>query len=113
VAGDAFLTECQQLIAKAEQAPRRAQLVASGQIGVVRLGYTAASSYGLLGPLLSRFHEHAPNVSIELHEMVTPDQLDALQNGALDLGIGRPPFPKDRIQSHLLLTEELVVAMPS
>jgi len=112
-AGDAFLAECHQLLAKAEQAPRRAQLVAAGQVGVVRLGYTAASSYGILGPLLARFHEHAPNVSIELHEMVTPDQLDALQSGALDLGIGRPPFPKDRISSRLLLTEELVVAMPA
>lgn len=112
-AGEAFLTECHQLLTKADQAPRRAQLVAAGQVGVVRLGYTAASSYALLGPLLARFHEHAPRVSIELHEMVTPDQLEALESGAIDLGIGRPPFPRDRFSARLLLTEELVVAMPS
>lgn len=111
-AGEAFLDECRQLLLRVEHAPRRARLIADGQVGVVRLGYTAASAYSVLGPLLTTFRERAPRVTIELHEMVTPQQIEALHNEGLDLGIGRPPFPKESIDSTLLLTEDLVVVVP-
>lgn len=112
-AGEAFRDECHQLLERAERAPRRARLIASGKVGLVRLGYTAASGFSVLGPALARIKEAAPEVTVELHEMVTAQQLEALRSGAIDIGLARPPFPLEDVDSSLLLTEPLVVAVPS
>lgn len=112
-AGEAFRDECRQLLEMAERAPRRARLIASGQVGLVRLGYTAASGLSVLGPVLARIKEAAPEVAVELHEMVSAQQLESLRGGAIDIGLARPPFPLEDVESSLLLTESLVVAVPS
>lgn len=112
-AGTAFLAECRQLLAKVEEAPRRARLIASGQVGLVRLGYTAASAYSVLGEMLARIKQHAPGVTVELHEMVSARQLEALRNGSIDVGLARPPFHLEDVESSLLRTEALVVAVPA
>ncbi|MBE3001965.1 LysR family transcriptional regulator [Nocardiopsis sp. HNM0947] len=112
-AGEAFRDECVQLLEMAERAPQRARLIASGKVGLVRLGYTAASGLSVLGPVLARIKEAAPDVTVELHEMVTAAQLEAMRNGAIDIGLARPPFQIEDVESALLLTEALVVAVPS
>ncbi|MDA2808391.1 LysR family transcriptional regulator [Nocardiopsis suaedae] len=112
-AGEAFRDECRRLLDMAERAPRRAQLIASGQVGLVRLGYTAASSFSVLGPVLARIKDALPGVAVELHEMVTAQQLEAMRSGAIDIGLARPPFPPEGVESAPLLTEPLVVAVPA
>lgn len=112
-AGEAFLLECRQLITRAEQAPQRARLIASGQLGIVRLGYTAASAYRVLGGLLAHIKSALPGVTVELHEMVSARQLEALRNGSIDLGLARPPFHLEDVASKLMLTEALIVAIPN
>lgn len=111
-AGQAFLVECRQLVAQAEQAPRQARLIAAGQVGVVRLGYTATSAYGVLGALLADIKEGLPGVTVELHEMVSARQVEALRHGTIDMGLARPPFHLEGVESKLVLTEALVVALP-
>ena len=110
-AGTAFLDECRQLLDRADRAPQRARLIDAGQEGLLRLGYTAASSFSILGGLLSALKERAPGVSIELREMVTAQQMEALRTGAIDMGLARPPFPDDDAVSSPLLQEALVVAL--
>lgn len=112
-AGEAFLDECRQVLAKVDEAPRRARLIAEGHLGVVRLGYTAASAYNVLGELLARIKAEVPGVTVELHEMVSARQLEALRNGAIDIGLARPPFHLEAVESAQLRTEALVVAAPS
>lgn len=112
-AGEAFRDECHQLLEMADRAPRRAQLIASGRVGLIRLGYTAASSFSVLGPVLARTKEAVPGVAVELHEMVTSQQLEGLRSGAIDIGLARPPFRLEDAASAPLLTEPLVVAVPS
>ncbi|RKS07456.1 DNA-binding transcriptional LysR family regulator [Nocardiopsis sp. Huas11] len=112
-AGEAFRDECHQLLEMADRAPRRAQLIASGQVGLIRLGYTAASGYSVLGPVLARIKEAVPGVTVELHEMVTAVQLEALRSGAVDLGLARPPFQLQDVNAALLLAEPLMVAVPA
>ncbi|WP_017588339.1 LysR family transcriptional regulator [Nocardiopsis ganjiahuensis] len=112
-AGKAFRDECHQLLELADRAPRRAQLIASGQVGLIRLGYTAASGFSVLGAVLARIKEAVPGVAVELHEMVTSHQLEGLRNGAIDVGLARPPFDLEDVDSAPLLTEPLVVAVPA
>ena len=112
-AGSAFLTEARKLVAAAERAPHTARRIAQGSTGILRIGFTAASGFSLLGPLLRGIAEDLPGLDVELQELVTSEQLRALSTGDLDLGLARPPFDTDRFESRLLSAEDLRLAVPA
>jgi DNA-binding transcriptional LysR family regulator len=111
-AGEAFLREARRILAIAEAAPDLAQRVSSGTRGLVRIGFTAASTFGILGRLLNELERELPAVRIELSEMVTREQVAALATEDLDLGLARPPFDADLFDSRLLHREALLLAVP-
>jgi len=111
-AGRTFLNEARRLMALAERAPVTARRIASGKSGVLRIGFTAASGFSILGPLLGELSGIIPDVDIELQELVTGEQLAGLLTGELDLGLARPPFDKDTFDSHLLYRESIMLAVP-
>ena len=111
-AGHAFLAEARKLVVSADRAPRTARRIAAGRAGEIRIGFTAASAFSLLGPLLAEIAEELPDVDVDLREMVTGEQVQALVDGDLDLGLARPPFDTDLFESHLLFSENLMLAVP-
>ncbi|MCV2487796.1 LysR family transcriptional regulator [Geodermatophilus sp. YIM 151500] len=111
-AGQAFLTEARRLLALADAAPALARRVSSGSAGLVRIGFTAASTYGTLGRLLNVLAAELPDVDIDLQEGVTREQVAALLREELDLGLSRPPFDRETFDSRLLHREALLVAVP-
>ncbi len=112
-AGDVFLGEARRLLSLADTAPELARRVSSGSRGVVRIGFTAASTYGTLGRLLNEVARGLPDIGLDLHEMVTREQVAALLNEEVDLGLARPPFDAETFGSRLLHREALLVALPS
>ncbi|SEQ74962.1 LysR family transcriptional regulator [Arthrobacter sp. OV608] len=112
-AGRMFLEEARRLMALAERAPVTARRIASGRSGVLRIGFTAASGFSILGPLLEEVSSLMPDVDIDLQELVTREQLNGLLTGELDLGFARPPFDGETFDSHLLYRESMVLAVPS
>jgi DNA-binding transcriptional LysR family regulator len=112
-AGRAFLDEARRLMALAEQAPVLARRIASGRSGLLRVGFTAASGFSILGPLLERIAEVLPDVDLDLQELVTNKQIAGLQTGELDLGLARPPFDHATFDSHLLYREAMMLVVPS
>jgi len=112
-AGEVFLAEARRLLALADAAPDLARRVSSGSSGLVRIGFTAASTYGILGRLIGQLADALPEVGLDLHEMVTREQVAALQGGEVDLGLARPPFDAETFGNRLLHREALSVAVPS
>jgi DNA-binding transcriptional LysR family regulator len=112
-AGEVFLGEARRLLSLADTAPELARRVSSGSHGVVRIGFTAASTYGTLGRVLDEIERALPHIGLDLHEMVTREQVAALLNEEIDLGLARPPFDADTFGSRLLHREALLVAAPS
>lgn len=112
-AGRAFLDEARRLMALADRAPVTARRIATGRSGLLRIGFTAASGFSILGPLLEEIAEIVPDVDIDLQELVTGEQIQGLLTGGLDLGLARPPFDRDTFDSHLLYREAMVLAVPS
>lgn len=111
-AGQAFLEDARRLAVAADRAPQHARRIAAGRAGILRIGFTAASGFSLLGPLLTEIERHLPDVDVDLKEQVTGEQVQALADGELDLGLARPPFDTRRFASHLLLAESLLLAVP-
>lgn len=112
-AGSAFLDEAKRLMALANRAPVTARRIATGRSGVLRVGFTAASGFSILGPLLEEIASILPEVDIDLQELVTGEQIQGLLTGELDLGLARPPFDRDVFDSHLLYRESMVLAVPT
>ena len=112
-AGEVFLAEARRLLSLADTAPELARRVSSGSHGVVRIGFTAASTYGTLGRLLNEVDRALPDIHLDLEEMVTREQVAALLNEEVDLGLARPPFDAQTFGSRLLHKEALLVAVPS
>jgi DNA-binding transcriptional LysR family regulator len=111
-AGEAFLEEARRLMALATRAPITARRIATGRSGMLRVGFTAASGFSILGPLLEEISEIIPDVDIDLQELVTGEQIQGLLSGGLDLGLARPPFDREIFDSHLLYTEPMMLAVP-
>ena len=112
-AGEVFLGEARRLLSLADTAPELARRVSSGSHGVLRIGFTAASTYGTLGLLLNEVGSGLPHIAIDLEEMVTREQVAALLNEEIDVGLARPPFDADTFGSRLLHREALLVAVPA
>ena len=112
-AGAAFLADARKLLELAEMAPNLARRISAGSAGSVRIGFTAASTFGLLGALLNQISGALPDVDIDLREMVTKDQTAALVSGEIDLGLARLPFDEEQFDSRLLYREPIMVAVPT
>lgn len=112
-AGAAFLAEARRLLVAADQAPVTARRIARGQAGVLRIGFTAASGFSVLGSVLTTLAEQLPDVDVDLHEQVTREQMAALTDGEIDLGLARPPIDHELFDSQLLLSEGLRLAVPA
>lgn len=111
-AGETFLAEAYGLVASVNRSPRRAQKVAEGSWGQITIGCTAVSSFGVLGDLLSRIADRLPGVSVEISEMVTAEEVKALGDGLIDIGLGRPDRVPATVETALVQSERLVAAVP-
>ncbi|WP_206957831.1 LysR substrate-binding domain-containing protein [Trinickia acidisoli] len=111
-AGRSFFQEAARILRLAEEAAYTARRVAKGETGFLSIGFTAASGYGLLPNLIRLVHEHSPGVALTLKELVSRDQLKALESGQLDLGLMRPHVDSGELETALLSKEGLVLAIP-
>lgn len=111
-AGRVFLTRARRILDEVEDAAAEARRVASGQEGYIRIGFIHSSTYGLTPGLIRRFRDSYPAVVLDLHEMPIHEQIEALLEGTIDVGVLRPPLADPRLSSHLLKSERFVIALP-
>lgn len=112
-AGVAFLDEAYRMLSLVEGAGDLARRVDAGAAGVVRLGFTAVSAISVLGPLLRRLSTELPDVEVILSERVSSAQEDGIRRGELDVGLSRPPFDTDLLDSQVVLREPLMAVVPT
>lgn len=111
-AGRVLLEEARRVLAAAERATSAVRHAASGELGTVRIGFVASAALGLVPRILLAVQERWPKLDLQLVEATTEEQLRALRDGELDLGIARElqqRIPDLRVRA--LMTERLVVAV--
>jgi DNA-binding transcriptional LysR family regulator len=87
------------------------QRAARGEAGVLRIGFGIASILGLLPGVLLRFRRSYPDVELQLRDMSTPEQVNALGEGTIDVGFVRLPVSDVRLQMRPVIHERLVAAL--
>lgn len=112
-AGEVFLREARQIISSTEQAGQRAKLVGEGKSGQLVIGYTSAAGVRVLGEVLRVLEQSMPNLAIDLVEAVSREQVNQLQAGQLDIGLGRLSEDIQGVTSTSFHRERLVLAAPA
>jgi DNA-binding transcriptional LysR family regulator len=79
----------------------------------VTIGFTAASGYGVMPGMIAQWRARVPDVEVNLREMVTTDQVEALAAGVLDLAMLRPHASLEQFDCMRLIREPLVAALPT
>jgi DNA-binding transcriptional LysR family regulator len=110
-AGKAFFPEAARILRIAEEATFVARRAAKGEQGTLAIGFTSASGYSLLPEVVRRLRERAPGISLNLKELVSTAQVEALNAGELDLGLMRPHPVNGELDSQLIATEALMLAI--
>lgn len=111
-AGHSFLPEARRLLRLAEGAALAAKRTATGDVGAITLGFTAASGYDFLPRLITQFRNEAPGIDLVLKEMVSTDQFESLTSGLIDVGLVRPTFNRREVLSLCVVREPLIMAAP-
>jgi DNA-binding transcriptional LysR family regulator len=111
-AGRAFLTEARAILARVDEAVEQARRAQRGETGELRIGMTRATPLSPQIPAaIFAFRRQSPAVHLHLLEMNTLQQIDALLDHRLDLGIIRKRALPEALASQALFRDPLAVVM--
>ena len=110
--GRVLLEAARRVISEAERAQSQVELATLGSTGLLRVGFVSSAALSLLPGMVNRLHEHLPQVRFQLQENTTEQQIQAVLDGQLDVGIVREIEPIDGIHITALKREALVVGVP-
>lgn len=111
-AGKVFLAEARDILAHVQNAKRAAQRAYRGEVGRLVIGYISSSAFDLLPLLLSAYREHFPSVEVALRELTTQEQLRALDEERIQVGLLRLPISAPLVEVEVLRREPIVCVLP-
>jgi DNA-binding transcriptional LysR family regulator len=85
----------------------------TGEAGRLRIGVGISTVHSLVPPALRRFRAAHPKVEVQVGDMSTPRQTEALLAGELDVGFLRLPVEDPQLAVEKVLKERLTIAAPS
>jgi DNA-binding transcriptional LysR family regulator len=109
--GRVLLERARSVLREAGQAIEVSREAVRGEAGLLRIGFGVASIAELLPEVLLRFRRAHPRVQIEMRDMSSPAQVEALRRGEIDLGFVRQPSSEAGIEWVPILRERLVAAV--
>ncbi len=110
-AGEVFLAEARNIVALADAALVKAQQVARGDSGHLRVAATGAALVQLAPLLIERLSQTHPALLIEISEHSSMVQESMLLAGEIDVALLHPPIVAEGLRSETLLTEPMVLAL--
>lgn len=91
-AGKQFLISARQILADTERAAETARRAARGEVGELRIGIIVSLPLTRLIPeAINDYRHRYPEVTLQLRDMTTLMQLQAVLDGKLDVGFSRRP----------------------
>jgi len=114
-AGRLFLEEARGILQLLNDATERAQRVARGQTGTLRVGFTENASWrGVVPDALRLFRERYPDAELQLNPLPSLQQLDAVRAGRLDAAFMlNAPKPDRELEQLLVAVNNLALAAPA
>jgi DNA-binding transcriptional LysR family regulator len=112
-AGRTFLERAEGILEAVEEAKEAAKGADEGVRGRLEIGFISSATLGLLPPTVRLFRERFGGVEIELRELTSAQQIDALYAGEIRVGLVRLPLRAPGLRFEPLQEESFLVALPS
>jgi DNA-binding transcriptional LysR family regulator len=110
--GAEVVAQARRVLAEARSLTRLAAGLHAGTRGSLAIGAVGSAFYQALPELLGPARTQLPDLDLQMSEIETPGQVDALLAGELDIGFLRPPVDR-RLHARIVWQEPLVVAVPA
>lgn len=111
-AGHTFLSEAKKLLAQSDAAILATRRAARGSVGKIRIAFVGAATYKFLPRFIVAARASAPHIELELIQMETAEQLEAINSGNIDLGLSRPLNNAHHLQNLRVDYEPMLLAIP-
>ena len=114
-AGEIFRREALETLRRNEAAVRLTKRASVGEVGRLRIGFYGSAVSAFLPRLVQEYHRRFPDVELTLLELTNTQQLEAFDQGELDIGFCRPlPAERSReFHEELVYTDYLYLVLPS
>jgi DNA-binding transcriptional LysR family regulator len=114
-AGRSFLDDARAILEQVRQAKAKAQRVARGDQGMIRIGFTGSASFNPFVPaVIQDYRTRFPGIAVSLVESGTAQLVLGLRDGNVDAAFVRSPHGEiDGLVVHPMLDEEMLIALPS
>lgn len=110
-AGTFFYDKITALLTELETVTSMAQRLSTPS-NTLNIGFVPSILYGLLPEVIATFKQHHPKVEVNLKDISSYQQIEALKTGDIEVGFGRFAHQDPWIQQILLRHERYVVALP-
>jgi DNA-binding transcriptional LysR family regulator len=90
-----------------------ARRVGRGELGRLRVAFPTSLTLTILPSIIRRFRDMFPDVALELQEIPTTPQIEALHAGTIDIGFLREPVPVPNLVFETVFEERFVAVLPA
>ena len=109
-AGKLFMTKAYEILDQVEQARIRTRMTSTGMEGEIRIGFTGAVHDMI--PTLQEFRKRFPKVIISLKHMNSAEQIEALLENKLDIGVVGIPVKNNQLEVFPLPKVHFMAVLP-
>jgi DNA-binding transcriptional LysR family regulator len=113
-AGKLYLSDARRILQDVHEAKLRAERVATGKAGTLRVGFGETQSWhGVVPDSFRRFRQRNPDAELELHPMASAHQMEAVRSSKLDAGFIFDLTPPPAEFAHRQVAQQkLILAAP-
>ena len=112
-AGQALLPEARGLLDRAARMTDVVRNAGDGIAGSFSLGFVPSAGNTVLPELVRRLRQRHPHLNLELQEMISSEQAEALVAGRIDAGLARAPARHPRLLVAQQMSDPFCLALPA
>ncbi len=108
-----FAEEARKTLEAADRTMDLTRRAFRGEVGTLSIGFFLWGSGGFFPRIIRQYRRRRPGIRLSLLEMRAPEQMQALEQGRIDVGLTRPLEPPyDRaLKSELLFRDPVIAVM--
>lgn len=110
--GEFFYPKAKLLLSDASQLVEEAKEIATGNLGWLSIGFTRSTIFSVLPEAVRQMKSKHPQIKIELIEVLSEHQVEALRKGTIHIGLSRVigPYRKEEDATYTPLIEDAMYA---
>ncbi|HEX6565010.1 MAG TPA: LysR substrate-binding domain-containing protein [Chthoniobacterales bacterium] len=110
-AGEVLLARSRYLLRRLDDDLEAVRRVGRGEIGTLTVGFIGSAMLTALPALIGSYRKRFAKVDLRLRELTTSSLVDAIRQGAVDLGFLRDAGPTEGLIVENVLAERFVIAL--